>query len=290
MQLQNINNNVANQETEAFKVELRLVEKKIRYKFPNLQFSRDDMLMVHYYEKKFGADILSNELSLFPRGGKNVIHVTIYLQRRIARKALGNYSLNFIFVIKEKDGHFVQREFLSSDDNVIGCTAVLEYYDNQKNHYLMNNYVLLKEYRSLKEGSIWNSKPIVMLKKVAEASVLRMVVPEMQNMYIKEEFDKDSNNKTTEVVKIEEFDKDSDNTSTEIVKIEEIQLNNHQKVSITDEEYKTIIDLQKRLDYQIIRSKEDIEDWLTKKQLEASKYIIYLNKRIEAKQYGIRHW
>jgi len=271
MQLQNINNNVTNQETEAFKVELRLVEKKIRYKFPNLQFSRDDMLMVHYYEKKFGADILSNELSLFPRGGKNVIHVTIYLQRRIARKALGNYSLNFIFVIKEKDGHFVQREFLSSDDNVIGCTAVLEYYDNQKNHYLMNNYVLLKEYRSLKEGSIWNSKPIVMLKKVAEASVLRMVVPEMQNMYIKEE-----------------FDKDSDNTSTEIVKIEEIELN--QKVSMTDEEYKTIIGLQKRLDYQIIRSKEDIEDWLTNKQLEASKYIIYLNKKKEGKEYGVRHW
>lgn len=264
MQLQNINNNVSNQQSEDFKNELRLVEKKIRYKFPNLSFTRDDLLMVHYYEKKFGADILSNELSLFPRGGKNVIHVTIYLQRRIARKALGNYSLNFIFVIKEKDGHLKEREFLSSDDDVIGCTAVLEYYDNQKNHYIMNNYILLKEYRQ--DTPIWKCKPMVMLKKVAEASVLRMVVPEMQNMYIKEEFDK----------------QESDHTTTEVVKIEEIQLN--QKVSMTDEEYQTIIDLQRRLNYEILKSKEDIEYWLTNKQLNVSKYILYLNMKIEGQK------
>jgi hypothetical protein len=53
---------------------------------------------------------------------------------------------------------------------------------------------------------------------------------------------------------------------------------------MTDEEYRSIIDLQKRLDYQIIRSKEDIEDWLTNKQLESSKYIIYLNKKIEGQK------
>lgn len=265
MQLQNINNNVTNQETEAFKVELRLVEKKIRYKFPNLQFSRDDLLMVHYYEKKFGADILSNELSLIPFKGKNVIHVTIYLQRRIARAELGNYSINFIFAIKEKDGQLIEREILSSEDKLIGCTAILTYYDASGNVYNMKNYILLEEYK--KSSSMWDSKTVVMLKKVAEASVLRMVVPEMQKMYVKEEFDQGCNNKTTEVVKIEE-----------------IQLNNHQKVSMTDEEYRSIIDLQKRLDYQIIRSKEDIEDWLTNKQLESSKYIIYLNKKIEGQK------
>lgn len=268
MQLQNID---PKQLDNAFKARIDLIKSKIKYKFPHLKLQQDDLLMVDYYQTKFGADILTNELSLIPFGKKIIIHVTIYLHRKIARIALGNYSIDFIFVLKGKDGQLIQRDFLSPDEDLIGCTAKLTYYDASGNIYTMNNYVLLKEYKKEEDKSTWNTKTLVMLKKVAEAGVLRMVVPEMQNMYIKEELEK-------EMYIQEELEK---NVTLSPEKIEDIQLN--PSVEITDEQYSTMVSLQKRLNYNSIKSKEDMEIFLTNKGGSTEKYLGYLEKKLNSR-------
>lgn len=47
--------------------------------------------------------------------------------------------------------------------------------------------VMLSEYKGV--GPLWKTKPVTMLKKVAEVHALRMAFSEAENLYISEEFD-----------------------------------------------------------------------------------------------------
>lgn len=140
----------------------------------SLRVSDEELFLILGFVKEKGLSIFGNDFYLITYGNKNQIIVSIEGIRKMAQK-IGNYGLKFKYFNKEGIFDFPCEE-------IVGIRAILKTSDDLEKE----RDVFLSEFTTGK--NLWAQKPIAMLLKVAEATILRASF-NLGSAYIKEEFD-----------------------------------------------------------------------------------------------------
>lgn len=276
----------------SFADEIQRVKKKLQMRYPKVVLSNDILIEAYNYEK-IGVDLLSSDVYLSQYHNSYKLETTIGVARKLARACIGHYSLRFAFIIekKGKDGEndeLIERAYFSDKEekDLQGCIATIDYYHNA-NKYTVSGYSRLSEYykknKDASKMNLWDSKKTEMLKKSAEASGLRRVVSGLDQKYIKEElfdFSFLPENKCTDVTPRSSGFSHITPATTPVETID-LEID----IELSDEQYKKISDLQRKLGYSQIRTKEEMIRWFTYsyKGGEPKKYYDFLQKKLAEK-------
>lgn len=179
---------------EDLRSEINNTKNLLQYKYPNLKFSSQDILYIYSFSKLNKLDITLNDFWIVPYGSKNTIVTSIGALRKIACQS-GRYGLKFFFVVKKEDNTLEKVEFFENNNSIVGCQAIVTYISEGEllevsRYILRSDFSLKKDYKSsqkVSKSSFWDDMPSVMLQKVAEASVLRSVFPQLSSVYIADE-------------------------------------------------------------------------------------------------------
>lgn len=172
-----------------FTIELHNTANLLKYKYPNLDFSAEDILYIHQFGKVNNLDISLNDFWILPFKNtqtskiQNTIITSIGALRKIACKS-GRYGLKFFFILENEDKFLEKVEFFKHNHSIVGCQAVLSYL-SEGELLEVSKYILRSDFD--KKSNLWAKMPSVMLQKVAEASILRSVFPQLSSVYIADE-------------------------------------------------------------------------------------------------------
>lgn len=176
------------------KIEIKNTENLLKYKYPHLSFSSEDILYIYSFAKLNKLDITLNDFWIVPFKGKNIVITSIGALRKIACQ-LARYGLQFFFIIEKEDKTLEKVEFFKDNGSVIGCQAIISYVSEGEKlevsrYILKSDYAVKTDYgisKKISKSKFWEDMPSVMLQKVAEASVLRSVFPQLSAIYIADE-------------------------------------------------------------------------------------------------------
>lgn len=185
--------------SDEFKIEIHNTANLLKYKYPNLSFSPEDILYIHTFGKANKLDISLNDFWILPFKNANKIQNTIITSigalRKIACKS-GRYGLKFFFIIEKDDKSLEKVEFFKNNGSIVGCQAVLSYL-SEGEILEVSKYILRSDFD--KQSNLWSKMPSVMLQKVAEASILRSVFPALSSIYIADEMSYNDEKKQIQV-------------------------------------------------------------------------------------------
>jgi hypothetical protein len=208
---------------------IKKTKELLTVKFPDMikLLKNDQVLLIANALNEKGLSIEANDFYITPSKKDKIGNYTeckvifsIEFFRKIAKRT-ANYGL----LIKAVHSDGFVADLPLEGKKLIGAKAILTLKGEKS-----EKSVLLDEYDTGK--NLWESKPFVMISKVAEASILRMCFPEtFQGMYIAEEFHQNNSMIETKAQVVSE--KTSRLEGTDLKRKEELELKK-KKREITD--------------------------------------------------------